>query len=73
MKPTALFNHKGGVGKITLVYHIAWMMAEQGKNVLAVDLDPQSKLSSMFLPPKPSRKSGSYLSHAPLLATMLGN
>ena len=50
MKTIAFFNHKGGVGKTTLVYHIAWMMADQGKKVLAVDLDPQANLSSMFLP-----------------------
>jgi cellulose biosynthesis protein BcsQ len=50
MKTIAFFNNKAGVGKTTLVYHIAWMMAEQGKNVLAIDLDPQSNLSSMFLP-----------------------
>lgn len=50
MKTIAFFNNKGGVGKTTLVYHIAWMMAEQGQRVLAVDLDPQSNLSSMFLP-----------------------
>lgn len=43
------FNNKGGVGKTTTVYHIAWMLAEMGQNVLAVDLDPQSNLSSMFL------------------------
>jgi cellulose biosynthesis protein BcsQ len=50
MKTIAFFNNKGGVGKTTLVYHIAWMMAEQGRKVLAVDLDPQANLSSMFLP-----------------------
>ncbi len=50
MKTIAFFNNKGGVGKTTLVYHIAWMMAEQGQKVLAVDLDPQSNLSGMFLP-----------------------
>lgn len=50
MKTIAFFNNKGGVGKTTLVYHIAWMMAEQEQKVLAVDLDPQSNLSSMFLP-----------------------
>lgn len=49
MKTIAFFNNKGGVGKTTTVYHIAWMMAELGKNVLAIDLDPQSNLSSMFL------------------------
>ncbi|GIV32425.1 MAG: phage-related regulatory protein [Saprospiraceae bacterium] len=46
------FNNKGGVGKTTTVYHIAWMMANLGHKVLAVDLDPQSNLSSMFLPPE---------------------
>jgi cellulose biosynthesis protein BcsQ len=49
MKTIAFFNNKGGVGKTTLVYHIAWMMAELGHKVLAADLDPQSNLSSMFL------------------------
>jgi cellulose biosynthesis protein BcsQ len=43
------FNNKGGVGKTSLVYHLAWMYAELGYNVLAADLDPQSNLTSMFL------------------------
>lgn len=49
MKTIAFFNNKGGVGKTTTVYHIAWMMSELGYKVLTVDLDPQSNLSSMFL------------------------
>jgi chromosome partitioning protein len=49
MKVIAFFNNKGGVGKTTTVYHIAWMLSELGHRVLAVDLDPQSNLSSMFL------------------------
>lgn len=49
MTTIAFFNNKGGVGKTTLVYHVAWMCAELGQSVLAVDLDPQSNLSSMFL------------------------
>lgn len=49
MRRIAFFNNKGGVGKTTLVYHIAWMMAELGHKVLAADLDPQANLSSMFL------------------------
>ena len=49
MKTIVFFNNKGGVGKTTLVYHIAWMMKELGKKVLAADLDPQANLSSMFL------------------------
>lgn len=49
MKVIAFFNNKGGVGKTTLVYHLAWMLAELNYRVLAVDLDPQSNLSSIFL------------------------
>jgi len=49
MKTLAFFNNKGGVGKTTLVYHLAVMMAERGERVLAVDLDPQANLTSMFL------------------------
>lgn len=49
MKTVAFFNNKGGVGKTTLVYHLAAMLAERGEKVLAVDLDPQSNLTSMFL------------------------
>lgn len=45
----AFFNNKGGVGKTSLVYHCAFMFAEQGFRVLAVDLDPQSNLSIMAL------------------------
>ncbi len=45
----AFFNNKGGVGKTTLVYHLAHMMAEQGHQVLMVDLDPQSNLTAMCL------------------------
>ena len=45
----AFFNNKGGVGKTTLVYHIASMLAEMGVRTLAVDLDPQANLTSAFL------------------------
>lgn len=50
MKTIIFFNNKGGVGKTTLVYHFTYMMAELGHRCLAVDLDPQANLSSMFLP-----------------------
>src|SRR5690606_10356757 len=40
---------KGGVGKTTLAYHFSCMLAEMGSRVLAVDLDPQMNLTSMFL------------------------
>ncbi len=44
----ALFNNKGGVGKTTLAYHLAHMFPRLGYRVLAVDLDPQANLTSMF-------------------------
>lgn len=50
MKTIAFFNNKGGVGKTTLVYHVAWMATELGHKVLAVDLDPQANLTTMFMP-----------------------
>lgn len=50
MHKIAFFNNKGGVGKTTMVYHMAYMFAELGYRVLAADLDPQSNLTSMFLP-----------------------
>jgi cellulose biosynthesis protein BcsQ len=50
MIPTiAFFNNKGGVGKTSLVYHIAWMYADQGYRVLAVDLDPQANLTAAMV------------------------
>jgi chromosome partitioning protein len=44
----ALFNNKGGVGKTTLAYHLAHMVARLGWRVLAADLDPQANLTSAF-------------------------
>ncbi len=49
MKTIAFFNNKGGVGKTSLVYHLAFMFAEKGVSVVAIDLDPQANLSSMFV------------------------
>ena len=49
MKTVAFFNNKGGVGKTSLVYHLAWLFADLGVNVVAADLDPQANLTSMFL------------------------
>lgn len=43
------FNNKGGVGKTSLVFHLAWMLSQLGKKVVAIDLDPQANLTSAFL------------------------
>jgi len=49
MKTVAFFNNKSGVGKTSLVYHLAWMFGDMNYRVLAADLDPQANLSGMFL------------------------
>jgi chromosome partitioning protein len=45
----AFFNNKGGVGKTTLVYHVAWMLHELGKSIAVLDLDPQANLTASFV------------------------
>lgn len=50
MKSLAFFNNKSGVGKASLIYHLAHMWADLGRRVLLVDLDPQCHLTAMCLP-----------------------
>ncbi|MEX1367072.1 MAG: ParA family protein [Nannocystaceae bacterium] len=49
MSTVGFFNNKGGVGKTTLVHHLAHMLVDLGHRVLMLDLDPQSNLSAMCL------------------------
>ena len=46
LKTIVVANQKGGVGKTTLARHLAFYGAEQGLNVLAVDLDVQGNFST---------------------------
>jgi chromosome partitioning protein len=48
MKIIAAANQKGGVGKSTLVAHLAYKALEQGLRVLLVDMDKQGSLSLTF-------------------------
>jgi chromosome partitioning protein len=54
----AFLNNKGGVGKTTLVYHLAWMFADLGVRVLAADLDPQANLTAAFFGDEVWKTSG---------------
>ncbi|MGN6577458.1 MAG: ParA family protein, partial [Nocardioides sp.] len=49
MDQVAFFNHKGGVGKTTLLFNVGLAMANRGKTVLFIDADAQANLTSAAL------------------------
>lgn len=45
MKVVTVSNFKGGVGKTTITYNLAYSLSKRGEKVLLIDLDPQGTLS----------------------------
>lgn len=44
----AVFNQAGGVGKTTVTMNVGYHLAEDGKRVLLVDMDPQASLTTFM-------------------------
>ncbi len=60
MRSIAVINQKGGVGKTTTTANLAAAFANEGRRVLAIDLDPQAHLTINFGVEPDSEERGVY-------------
>lgn len=49
MRRIAVYSQKGGCGKTTLSFNLAFELARAGRKILAIDCDPQANLSSVTI------------------------
>lgn len=49
MKVISFFNHKGGVGKTTLLFNVGIALARTGRRILFIDADAQANLTGTAL------------------------
>nr|VFK14915.1 MAG: chromosome partitioning protein [Candidatus Kentron sp. LPFa] len=52
MHIVSVINYKGGVGKTTMTANLAAELAQRGRSILLIDLDPQASLTFSFIQPE---------------------